>query len=56
MRRHAVDKKAVKQRAKEISESEWAAEAVRKAVQEMQAAVTAAIVVASTSGGAAASS
>jgi hypothetical protein len=45
-----VDKKALKQRAKEISESEWAATAVRKAVQEVQAAVTAAIVVASTAG------
>jgi hypothetical protein len=46
----AVDKKALKQRAKEISESDWAAAAVRKAVTEMQAAVTAAIVVASTAG------
>lgn len=46
----AVDKKALKRRAKEISESDWAATAVRKAVQEMQAAVTAAIVVASTAG------
>ncbi|NEA32300.1 GPP34 family phosphoprotein [Streptomyces sp. SID13031] len=48
----AVDKKALKQRAKEISESDWAAAAVRKAVQEMQAAVTAAIVVASSAGAA----
>lgn len=48
----AVDKKALKRRAKEISESDWAASAVRKAVQEMQAAVTAAIVVASTAGSA----
>lgn len=46
----AVDKKALKQRAKEISESDWAAAAVRKAVTEMQAAVTAAIVVASSAG------
>lgn len=44
----AVDKRALKRRAKEISESDWAAEAVRKAVQEMQAAVTAAIVASST--------
>lgn len=51
----AVDKKALKQRAKEIAESDWAADAVKKAVTEMQAAVTTAIVVsataASTSGG-----
>jgi hypothetical protein len=40
----AVDNKALKRRAKEIAESEWAAAAVRKAIQEMQAAVTAAIV------------
>ncbi|MFC5267011.1 GPP34 family phosphoprotein [Kribbella qitaiheensis] len=44
----AVDKRALKRRAKEISESDWAAEAVRRAVQEMQAAVTAAIVASST--------
>jgi hypothetical protein len=41
----AVDKKALKQRAKAIAESDWAADAVRKGVQEMQAAVTTAIVV-----------
>ncbi|MGW6280755.1 GOLPH3/VPS74 family protein [Kribbella sp. NPDC055071] len=52
----AVDKRALKQRAKEISESEWAADAVRKAVAEVQAAVTAAIVVASTSAAASGSS
>ncbi|TDU91648.1 Golgi phosphoprotein 3 GPP34 [Kribbella voronezhensis] len=51
----AVDKKALKRRAKEIAESEWAAEAVRKAVQDMQAAITAAIVVSSSAGGAAGS-
>jgi hypothetical protein len=51
----AVDKKALKRRAKEIAESEWAAAAVRKAVQEVQAAVTAAIVVSSSAGGAASS-
>jgi len=45
----AVDKKALKQRAKQLSESDWASEAVKKAVSEMQAAVTTAIVVASTS-------
>ncbi|MFG1817336.1 GPP34 family phosphoprotein [Kribbella sp. NPDC049174] len=44
----AVDKKALKQRAKEIAESDWAADAVKKAVAEMQAAVTTAIVVSAT--------
>ncbi|WP_199701858.1 GOLPH3/VPS74 family protein [Jiangella rhizosphaerae] len=38
------DRRAVKRRAKEISEGAWAADAVKKAVQEVQAAVTAAIV------------
>ncbi|MEV6281611.1 GPP34 family phosphoprotein [Kribbella sp. NPDC051770] len=47
----AVDKRALKRRAKEIAQSEWAAEAVRRAVQEMQAAVTASIVVASSAAG-----
>jgi hypothetical protein len=46
----AVDRKALKRRAKEIAESDWAAAAVRRAVQDMQAAVTASIVVASTAG------
>jgi hypothetical protein len=46
------DKKALKARAKEISEGDWAGVAVRKAVQAIQAAVTAAIVVASSSGSA----
>ena len=52
----AVDKKALKRRAKEIAESDWAAEAVKKAVTEMQAATTAAIVVASSTGAASGSS
>jgi hypothetical protein len=52
----AVDKRALKQRAKEIADSDWAAAAVKKAVSEMQAAVTAAIVVASTSAAASGSS
>ncbi|MFC0629062.1 GOLPH3/VPS74 family protein [Kribbella deserti] len=47
----AVDKKALKRRAKEIAESAWAAEAVRQAVAAVQAALTAAIV-ASTAAGA----
>ncbi|MFF0343815.1 GPP34 family phosphoprotein [Kribbella sp. NPDC004875] len=46
----AVDKRALKQRAKEIAESDWAAAAVKKAVTEMQAAITAAIVVAASAG------
>ncbi|MFI7063245.1 GPP34 family phosphoprotein [Kribbella sp. NPDC050124] len=41
----AIDKRALKQRAKEIAESDWAADAVKKAVAEMQAAVTTAVVV-----------
>ena len=51
-----VDKKALKKRAKEIADSDWAAAAVKKAVTEMQAAVTAAIVVASSAGASAGSS
>jgi hypothetical protein len=43
----AVDKRALKQRAKEIAESDWAADAVKRAVAEMQAAVTVAVVAAS---------
>ena len=45
----AVDKKALKQRAKQLAESDWASDAVKKAVTEMQAAVTTTIIVASTS-------
>ncbi|TCC46583.1 GPP34 family phosphoprotein [Kribbella capetownensis] len=44
----AVDKKALKQRAKQLAESDWASDAVKKAVTEMQAAVTTTIIVAST--------
>ncbi|WP_116948723.1 GOLPH3/VPS74 family protein [Jiangella endophytica] len=44
----ADDRRAVKRRAKEISEGDWAADAVKKAVQEVQAAVTAAILAGST--------
>jgi hypothetical protein len=51
----AVDKRALKQRAKEIADSDWAADAVKKAVAEMQAAVTAAIVVSATAGASASS-
>ncbi|MBF6175980.1 GOLPH3/VPS74 family protein [Nocardia blacklockiae] len=42
-----ADKRALKRRAKEISESEWGGPAVRKAVQEVQA-VTVAVIVATT--------
>ncbi|MGC4939185.1 GOLPH3/VPS74 family protein [Kribbella sp. DT2] len=48
----AVDRKALKRRAKEIAESDWAAAAVRRAVQDMQTAITMSIVVASTAGAA----
>src|SRR5690348_16212113 len=44
----AVDKRELKQRAKEIADSDWAAAAVKKAVAEMQAAVTAAIIASTT--------
>lgn len=40
-----VDKKSAKKRAKEIAEGEWASAAVRKAVQDVNAAVTAAMMV-----------
>ncbi|SNS63976.1 GOLPH3/VPS74 family protein [Rhodococcoides kyotonense] len=40
-----VDKKSAKKRAKEIAEGEWASEAVRKAVQDVNAAVMAAVIV-----------
>lgn len=49
------DRRAVKRRAQEIAEGDWAADAVKKAVQEVQAAVTGAIL-ASTAAGAAGSS
>jgi hypothetical protein len=44
----AFDKRALKQRAKEIADSDWAAAAVKKAVVEVQAAVTTAIVLSAT--------
>lgn len=40
-----VDKKAAKKRAKEIAEGDWASAAVRKAVQDVNAAVVAAVMV-----------
>ena len=49
---YGVDKKMIKNRAKAIREGEWAAGAVVKAIQAVQAAVTGAIIastVASTS-------
>lgn len=45
------DRRAVKRRAKEIAEGEWAGGAVRKAVEAVNAAVATAVVVATTSGG-----
>jgi hypothetical protein len=45
------DKKTIKARAKEISEGDWASAAMRKSVQAIQTAVTAAVIVASTSAG-----
>lgn len=42
-----VDKKAVRKRAKEIREGAWAADAVGKAIEAVQAAVVASIIVAS---------
>ncbi|MEV6303683.1 GPP34 family phosphoprotein [Actinoplanes sp. NPDC051861] len=39
-----MDRKVVRRRLKEISEGAWAAAAVRKAIQEVQAAITAAAV------------
>jgi enolase len=44
------DRRAVKRRAKEIAEGEWAGVAVRKAVEAVNAAVATAVV-ATTSGG-----
>lgn len=45
-------KKATKRRAKEISESDWAAEAVRKAVQEVNTVVIAAVAASAVAGSA----
>lgn len=46
----APDKRALRRRAKQIAESEWAAEAVRGAVQAVQAAAMAAITAAAAGG------
>lgn len=51
----APDRRAVRKRAKEIAESAWAAEAVRKAVEAVQAATTAVIVSVVVAGGASSS-
>lgn len=48
----APDRKAVKKRAKEIRESEWAADAVGKAVEAVQAAIVASIAAAAVAAGA----
>lgn len=44
------EKRLLKRRAKEISEGEWTAEAVRKAIQAVNSAVTAAVVSAASAG------
>jgi len=49
---HGVDKKTIKNRAKEIREGAWAAGAVVKAIEAIQAAVTTAVVMASVAGAA----
>ncbi|MEU8239222.1 GPP34 family phosphoprotein [Actinoplanes missouriensis] len=46
-----LDRKLLKARLRELSEGEWAAAAVRKAIQAVQAAVTTAVVVDASSGG-----
>ena len=48
----AVDKKALKRRAKEIADSDWAADAVKKAVAEMQAAIIATLAATTATAGA----
>jgi hypothetical protein len=45
------DRRAVKRRAREVAGGEWAGGAVRKAIEAVNAAVTAAVVVAASSGG-----
>jgi hypothetical protein len=40
-----ADKRAVKNRAKDIAQGEWASDAVRKAVQDVYTAVTVAVMV-----------
>ena len=42
------DLRAAKARGKEIGQGDWASDSVRKAIQETQAAVTAAVVVSTT--------
>jgi hypothetical protein len=49
------DKRMVKQRAKAIAQGQWASDAVRKAVEAVNAAVTTAMVAAATAGGASSS-
>ena len=49
----APDKKAVRRRAKEIRESQWATDAVGKAIEAVESAVMVAIMAATVSAGAA---
>jgi hypothetical protein len=51
-----MDRKQVKARLKEISESSWAAEAVKKTIAEVQAAVMVAVMAATTASTAASTS
>ena len=51
---HGVDRKTIKNRAKEIREGAWAAGAVVKAIEAIQAAVTTAIIMSTVTGAAAA--
>lgn len=46
------DKKALKQRAKELSEGDWAATAVKQAIDEVYASMTASVAAAGAAGGA----
>jgi hypothetical protein len=50
-RRYGISKRQLRARAEAIADGNWAADAVRKAIQEMNAAVASAAAVAATSGG-----
>ena len=50
---HALSKRELDHRAEALAEGDWAAESVRKAIDQLTAAVTAAVIASSTAGGAA---
>ncbi len=50
-RRHGISKRQLRARAEEVAQGNWAADAVRKAIQEMNAAVASAAAVAASGGG-----